>query len=298
VPEGIRRTEAILAQAGGRRDLEAYALKGLAGLRAMTGDFEAARTLIARHRATMEEIGRKLMVGGSAQMAGYVEMLAGDAPAAERELRRGYAILDSAGDRAYLPAVAAMLASALEAQGRHAEAERYVETASSMAADGDIDTQFRLLVIRAQLLLAKGQADDTSAWCATRWRWRPTPTSWICRPRVRWSLPRRCGRRAAAALDQALRLYEEKGKPGLRGPRARRPRPDEPGPGSTARITGSPRPHDPRCTTLPYASTWQVRCGDQGTLEPGDQVMSAAMAGGLQLRSKVASWRSNADRVS
>jgi ATP/maltotriose-dependent transcriptional regulator MalT len=199
VPEGIRRTEAILAQAGGRRDLEAYALKGLAGLRAMTGDFEAARTLIARHRATMEEIGRKLMVGGSAQMAGYVEMLAGDAPAAERELRRGYAILDSAGDRAYLPAVAAMLASALEAQGRHAEAERYVETASSMAADGDIDTQFRLLVIRAQLLLAKGRADDTSAWCATRWRWRPTPTSWICRPRVRWSLPRRCGRRTGPA---------------------------------------------------------------------------------------------------
>jgi predicted ATPase len=47
VPDGIRRTEAILAQAGGRRDLEAAALKGLAGLRAMTGDFEAARTLMA-----------------------------------------------------------------------------------------------------------------------------------------------------------------------------------------------------------------------------------------------------------
>jgi hypothetical protein len=83
-------------------------LKGLAGLRTMIGDFEAARTLMARHRAIMEEIGRKLMLGGSAQMAGYVQMLAGD--------------------RAYLPAVAAMLASALEAQGRHAEAERYVES--------------------------------------------------------------------------------------------------------------------------------------------------------------------------
>jgi hypothetical protein len=54
-----------------------------------------------------------------------------------------------------------MLASALEAQGRHAEAERYVETASSMAADGDIDTQFRLRVIRAQLLLAQGRADES-----------------------------------------------------------------------------------------------------------------------------------------
>lgn len=177
VPEGIRRTEAILAQAGGRRDLEAYALKGLAGLRAMTGDFEAARTLIARHRATMEEIGRKLMVGGSAQMAGYVEMLAGDAPAAERELRRGYAILDSAGDRAYLPAVAAMLASALEAQGRHAEAERYVETASSMAADTDeLDLQAEGQVVLAEALRAEGRPGE-----------------------------------AAAALDQALRLYEEKG---------------------------------------------------------------------------------------
>ena len=216
MPEGIRRTEAILAQAGGRRDLEAYALKGLAGLRAMTGDFEAARTLIARHRATMEEIGRKLMVGGSAQMAGYVEMLAGDAPAAERELRRGYAILDSAGDRAYLPAVAAMLASALEAQGRHAEAERYVETASSMAADGDIDTQFRLLVIRAQLLLAKGRADDTERLVRDAVALAADTDELDLQAEGQVVLAEALrveGRpgEAAAALDQALRLYEEKG---------------------------------------------------------------------------------------
>jgi len=196
VPEGIRRTEAILAQAGGRRDLEAYALKGLAGLRAMTGDFEAARTLIARHRATMEEIGRKLMVGGSAQMAGYVEMLAGD--------------------RAYLPAVAAMLASALEAQGRHAEAERYVETASSMTADGDIDTQFRLLLIRAQLLLAKGRADDAERLVRDAVALAADTDELDLQAEGQVVLAealRAQGRpgEAAAALDRALRLYEEKG---------------------------------------------------------------------------------------
>ena len=196
MPEGIRRTEAILAQAGGRRDLEAYALKGLAGLRAMTGDFEAARTLIARHRATMEEIGRKLMVGGSAQMAGYVEMLAGD--------------------RAYLPAVAAMLASALEAQGRHAEAERYVETASSMTADGDIDTQFRLLLIRAQLLLAKGRADDAERLVRDAVALAADTDELDLQAEGQVVLAEALrveGRpgEAAAALDQALRLYEEKG---------------------------------------------------------------------------------------
>jgi class 3 adenylate cyclase/tetratricopeptide (TPR) repeat protein len=133
VPDGIRRTEAILAEARGRRDVEAAALKGLAGLRAMSGDFDAARELMARHRAIIQEIGRKLVLGGSAQMAAYVEMLAGDARGAERELRRGYEILDSASDRAYLPAVAAMLAHALEAQGRYQEAERYLERAWAMA---------------------------------------------------------------------------------------------------------------------------------------------------------------------
>ena len=127
-------------------------------------------------------------------MAGYVEMLAGDAPAAERELRRGYAILDSAGDRAYLPAVAAMLASALEAQGRHAEAERYVETASSMAADGDIDTQFRLRVIRAQLLLAQGRTDEAERLVRGAVALAADTDELDLQAEGRWSWPRRCGR--------------------------------------------------------------------------------------------------------
>jgi tetratricopeptide (TPR) repeat protein len=171
-------------------------LKGLAGLRTMIGDFEAARTLMARHRAIMEEIGRKLMLGGSAQMAGYVEMLAGD--------------------RAYLPAVAAMLASALEAQGRHAEAERYVETASSMAADGDIDTQFRLRVIRAQLLLAQGRADEAERLVRGAVALAADTDELDLQAEGQVVLAealRTVGRldEAAAALDEALRRYEEKG---------------------------------------------------------------------------------------
>jgi tetratricopeptide (TPR) repeat protein len=171
-------------------------LKGLAGLRTMIGDFEAARTLMARHRAIMEEIGRKLMLGGSAQMAGYVEMLAGD--------------------RAYLPAVAAMLASALEAQGRHAEAERYVETASSMAADGDIDTQFRLRVIRAQLLLAQGRADEAERLVRGAVALAADTDELDLQAEGEVVLAealRTVGRldEAAAALDEALRRYEEKG---------------------------------------------------------------------------------------
>ena len=216
VPDGIRRTEAILARAGGRRDLEAAALKGLAGLRAMTGDFEAARGLMARHRAIMEEIGRKLMLGGSAQMAAYVEMLAGDPRGAERELRRGYDILDSAGDRAYLPAVAAMLADALQAQGRHTEAERYVETASGMVAGGEIDTQFRLQVTRARLLLAHGRADEAERLvrAAVALAADTDELDLQAEGRVVLAEALRAGGRpdqAAAALDEALRLYEEKG---------------------------------------------------------------------------------------
>jgi tetratricopeptide (TPR) repeat protein len=129
-------------------------------------------------------------------MAGYVEMLAGD--------------------RAYLPAVAAMLASALEAQGRHAEAERYVETASSMAADGDIDTQFRLRVIRAQLLLAQGRADEAERLVRGAVALAADTDELDLQAEGEVVLAealRTVGRldEAAAALDEALRRYEEKG---------------------------------------------------------------------------------------
>ncbi len=109
-----------------------------------------------------------------------------------------------------------MLASALEAQGRHAEAERYVETASSMAADGDIDTQFRLLVIRAQLLLAKGRADDTERLVRDAVALAADTDELDLQAEGQVVLAEALrveGRpgEAAAALDQALRLYEEKG---------------------------------------------------------------------------------------
>jgi predicted ATPase/class 3 adenylate cyclase len=216
VPDAIRRTAAFLAQVEGRRNLEAAALKGLAGLRAMTGDFEAARELMARHRAIVQEIGRTLILGGSAQMAAYVEMLAGNPRSAERELRRGYEILDSASDRAYLPAVTAMLAQALQAQGRHQEAERHVELASKIVSDDDIDTQFRLRVTQARLLAARGQLGEAERLARAAIELMADTDELELQADGLVALAEAlaaAGRpgQAAAALDEALGLYREKG---------------------------------------------------------------------------------------
>jgi predicted ATPase/class 3 adenylate cyclase len=158
--EAIRRTEAILEQARGRPSAEAATLKGLAALRAMTGDFAEARELMARSLAILEEIGRKVVLAGSAQTAGYVELLAGDPVAAERALRRGYDLLEALGDRAYVANVAALLAHALVAQGRYEEAGRAVETARELTTGHDIDTQFHWRTAEARVLTAAGRAGE------------------------------------------------------------------------------------------------------------------------------------------
>ncbi len=85
-----------------------------------------------------------------------------------------------------------------------------------MAADGDIDTQFRLLVIRAQLLLAKGRADDTERLVRDAVALAADTDELDLQAEGQVVLAEALrveGRpgEAAAALDQALRLYEEKG---------------------------------------------------------------------------------------
>jgi hypothetical protein len=93
---------------------------------------------------------------------------------------------------------------------------RRASAAPSMAADGDIDTQFRLLVIRAQLLLAKGRADDTERLVRDAVALAADTDELDLQAEGQVVLAealRAEGRpgETAAALDQALRLYEEKG---------------------------------------------------------------------------------------
>ena len=69
-------------------------------LEAMRGDFDASRALYREAKELTLEYGLRLRQGVVTQDGAWAELIAGDAVAAEREIREGYAILaELGGDR-------------------------------------------------------------------------------------------------------------------------------------------------------------------------------------------------------
>ncbi|HUJ92214.1 MAG TPA: adenylate/guanylate cyclase domain-containing protein, partial [Gaiellaceae bacterium] len=99
--EAIVRCEEMLEQARDSRIVEANVSISLAGLLAMVGRFDEARALAARAELTYDELGARLALAGWTQVAGPLELLAGDPAAAERHLRHGYELLDGVGEQGY-----------------------------------------------------------------------------------------------------------------------------------------------------------------------------------------------------
>ena len=160
--EGIRRCEEVLARHPDKRRLASHALAALACLKAMEANFEEARELIARARGILRDLGMTTSVAGSSEMAGFVELLAGDPAAAEKELRAGYETLEQMGEMNDFAAVAGVLAEAVRAQGREEEAFRLTEICEEAARDYP-DTQVAWRVTRAKVLAGRGRVEEAEA---------------------------------------------------------------------------------------------------------------------------------------
>ncbi len=85
VQEALRRLEEFGSSAAINGKLEMAFLLARAQLIATQGQFDAARGLASRARALAEDHG--LDISNARLVAGHVELLAGDAAVAERELR-------------------------------------------------------------------------------------------------------------------------------------------------------------------------------------------------------------------
>ena len=108
-------------------------------------------------RATLEELGWRFDAAlTSAIASGPVELIAGDAGAAEAELRRDYDALAAMGERNYISTTAAFLAEALYRQGRDEEALVMTEQSEEIAAADDVATQYLWRSVRAKLLARRG----------------------------------------------------------------------------------------------------------------------------------------------
>jgi predicted ATPase/class 3 adenylate cyclase len=216
VPDGIRRCEEIVAEAGTQRIVEARGLLALAALTAMEGRFDEARRMAVRGRAILGDVGFKILTAAYSQSSAYVEMLAGDPREAERELRNGYAELEKMGEKGYLSTVAAELAQALYEQRRFDEAERFTHVSQELGPLDDFATQVEWRGTRAKVLARRGEFDAAVA-LAEEAVALAEDTDYlnlqgdICRDLAEvLSLAGRIGD-AASRSREALEVYERKG---------------------------------------------------------------------------------------
>ena len=115
--DGIARCGELLERAGSPMT-EAVILSSLAGLEAMSGRLDAARSAYQRAGAIYTELELPLFVAALSAIAGPIELLIGNAEGAENMLRTGIELLS---DRPIGDAIAyrsALLALALLAQGK------------------------------------------------------------------------------------------------------------------------------------------------------------------------------------
>jgi class 3 adenylate cyclase/tetratricopeptide (TPR) repeat protein len=154
----LARCEAMLVRAGGNLLFEANVLASAAGLHGMLGEFDEGRAAAQRAENIYVELGLRLAIAGLTQIAGPIELLAGDPHAAETVIRRGYEILHEIGSTGDSDA---LLAEALYVQGRHDEAAALVDEALERTHASDVAPRVQLLGLRAKL--GGGSIDDARA---------------------------------------------------------------------------------------------------------------------------------------
>ena len=215
VDVAIDRAHTFLHESEGDRMLTASILSSLAVLLAMRGEFTEARAQWGRAQASWDELGLAHQRAIRAIDASMIELLAGDADAAERELRTGYDMLVEMGDVHLRPTLAAYLAAVLVEEGDLGDAEAFASYAESHSWEDDIVTEVMWRVARAQIQAEMGEpaeaerrareAVDLAA---------PTDfldlqaTSLLALARV---LHQAGSPKAASAAAQAQAVYESKG---------------------------------------------------------------------------------------
>jgi DNA-binding SARP family transcriptional activator len=159
VTVAIERCRAVLSEAQEEGRVAAAALRALAGLHAMEGRFEEAWACVERDGAILRDLGLKVVVGSSTELAGIVGLLAGDPVTAESHLRLGFAVLEEMGDRSGMSTNAAILAEAVLAQGRDEEALELTVQSEQTAAAEDLPVQVQWRGPRAKALARRGELD-------------------------------------------------------------------------------------------------------------------------------------------
>ncbi len=218
VEDCIARCEEVTGRVAGDRQAEAAVVCVLAQLEAMRGDFDRARELYGSALATFEELSLPVDAATLSLSSARVELLADDAAAAERELRRGYDYLSGLDERYLRSSVAGLLAEALVAQGRLDEAEALAQETRELAAGDDVDAQTLWRTARARVLACRGELAEAET-LAREAVGLLAPTDYVVNQVGALAtlsgvlLLSGCEPEARAALAEARELADAKGSP-------------------------------------------------------------------------------------
>ncbi|MBI1818289.1 MAG: nuclear transport factor 2 family protein [Deltaproteobacteria bacterium] len=146
----------VLRITQGAPAVEAVALRCQAVLEALRGRTEAARRMIVSSRKMVEELGITQRVLEADVFAGLIDLLEGDAVAAESCLRGAYDGLRTHGLGIDAARAAAFLGRALLAQGRAAEAEALSHESELLGGD-DLQAAITWRGVRAEALAQRGE---------------------------------------------------------------------------------------------------------------------------------------------
>jgi tetratricopeptide (TPR) repeat protein len=159
--QGIARLRELLEEADvGPTTRAAVEVSAIAGLEAMQGNAEEARTICMRSRAIFEEFGQVNRLVDHGLHAARVEMLADSPGTAEEYLRRSYGALSEMGEKMVLATVAVELAESLYMQGRFEEALAIANESAELAEDDDAEVQVLSRAIQAKLHARSGNLDE------------------------------------------------------------------------------------------------------------------------------------------
>ena len=161
VPEALARCEQYLAEQADDRLLQASVSTVLAGLRAMQGDFDEARSMYSQARSVHEELGRHFRVATVASLiAADIEQLADQPEEAVSILRWSYDTVREMGAISATATIAGFFADALSVAGRSTEAVETSLLAERHAPESDVVVQVLWRMARARAL---AEQDPTTA---------------------------------------------------------------------------------------------------------------------------------------
>jgi class 3 adenylate cyclase/tetratricopeptide (TPR) repeat protein len=215
VPDGVEHMERLRSDAPGPL-AEAAALLTLGCLRLMGGETDTGRDLYKRSEAIYRDLGIRLLAAAQATLTGWSELVAGDAAAAETLLRTAFAELEEMGERGLLSSTAAELGRVLCARGSYDDADGFATIAEELSGPGDAFNSSLIAGVRARVLAARGNleaasrgAQEAVARAVTGDCIELSADAYRALSDVMEAAGRPAD--AAAALEDALRLYDEKG---------------------------------------------------------------------------------------